>query len=108
MFSSIFDIDDAHLQFVRGKEKLKTFSTTKSIGSGKLMTNHFCEDCGSLMYRVSERYPGHSLLRLGTVDDFNLVEGRLRPTMEIYVKDRCCWVKGLEDDGAAKFDGSPR
>lgn len=60
------------------------------------------------MYRVSERYPGHSLLRLGTVDDFNLVEGKLRPSMEVYEKDRVSWVGGLLGDGVEKFDGSPR
>lgn len=58
------------------------------------------------MYRVSERYPGHSLLRLGTVDDFNLVESKLRPSMEMYEKDRVSWVAGLPDDGVEKFDGS--
>lgn len=71
------------------------------------MTNYFCNTCGSLMYRVSGNYPGHSILRLGTVDDFNLAEGRLRPTMELYCKDRVSWVAGVPGDDVKKFDATP-
>ncbi|KAJ4337139.1 hypothetical protein N0V95_008413 [Ascochyta clinopodiicola] len=107
MFSTLFVIEDSHLQHLRGKENLKTYSTAKSIASGKLMTNHFCGTCGTLMYRVGEAYPGHSLLRLGTVDDFNLAETKLKPTMEVFVKDRVSWVKGVEGEGVLKSDAVP-
>ncbi|KAH7076332.1 Mss4-like protein [Paraphoma chrysanthemicola] len=107
MFSSIFIIADPYLEHVRGRESLKTFAQRKSIASGKLMTNHFCGACGTLMYRTGERLPGLSLLRLGTVDDFNLVEGRLRPDLEIFEKDRVSWVAGLQGEGVVKADGEP-
>ena len=106
MFTSLLVIEDSHLRYVRGQEKLKTYSTAKSPESGNVMTNHFCIECGTLMSRTSAIYPGHNLLRLGTVDDFNLAEGKLKPTAEIYVKDRCSWVKGLEDEGVQKYDGA--
>lgn len=45
------------------------------------------------MYRIGERFPGKSILRAGTVDDFNLVEGELRPGIEMYVEDRVGWLE---------------
>lgn len=60
------------------------------------MTNYFCSACGSLMYRRSARFPGLSILRTGTVDDFSLHEGRLKPRVEQFVKDRVCWVHAVD------------
>jgi hypothetical protein len=37
------------------------------------------------MYRLSEAYPGRNILRIGTVDDFNLHETKLKPKRETYV-----------------------
>lgn len=57
------------------------------------------------MYRVGDSFPGQSILRVGTVDDFNLHETKLRPQSEIFCKDRVSWVSGVE--GAVKFDAMP-
>ena len=72
------------------------------------MTNYFCSTCGSLMYRVGAAFPGVSILRLGSVDDFTLMETKLRPTMEQYNKDRVSWK--LPTDGTTQFveDGFTR
>ncbi|KFA65716.1 hypothetical protein S40285_08322 [Stachybotrys chlorohalonatus IBT 40285] len=102
MFASNFTIADTHLTHVRGRENLKTFSQSRSIGSGKLMTNYFCSTCGSLMYRVGEAFPGVRFLRIGTVDDFRLHETKLRPQVEQFTKDRVGWFTGVE--GAEKFE----
>lgn len=51
------------------------------------------------MYRVGEAYPGHSILRVGTVDDFNLHETKLKPRIEQYAKDRVGWLRGVEGVG---------
>ena len=102
MFASNFTVADSHLKHVRGQENLKTFAESKTIGSGKTMTNYFCQTCGTLMYRVGAAFPGVSFLRLGTVDDFSLHETKLRPTVEQFVKDRVSWVHGV--DGIQKFD----
>lgn len=68
------------------------------------MTNHFCSTCGTLMYRVSSNYPGLSILRIGTVDDFHLHETSLRPRVEQYTKDRVAWLGGVE--GVRQVEGS--
>ncbi|CAI7599257.1 unnamed protein product [Penicillium glandicola] len=104
MFASNFIVVDSHLRHLRGRENLKSYSQSRTIGSGKSMTNFFCSTCGSLMYRVGEAFPGHSILRIGTVDDFNLHETRLRPRIEQYAKDRVGWLHGIE--GFEQVQGS--
>lgn len=54
------------------------------------------------MYRMGLAFPGTSILRIGTVDDFNLHETKLRPQWEQFTKDRVSWVCGVE--GAKKFE----
>lgn len=56
------------------------------------------------MYRVGAKYPGRSILRIGTVDDFHLHETKLRPRVEQYVKDRVDWLSGAT--GVRQVQGS--
>lgn len=97
MFASNFVVKDTHLKHLRGQEKLSTYSIRKTITTGNLMTNHFCSVCGTLMYRVGEGFPGNSILRIGTVDDFNLAETSLKPRLEQFVKDRVSWCGPAKD-----------
>jgi len=103
MFASNFTIADEYLKHLRGKENLKAWGQDVTPGSGKKMTNHFCNTCGTLMYRVGEAYPGVRFLRIGTVDDFSLHETKLKPTIEAYTKDRVSWVNAIE--GAVQHEG---
>ncbi|KAH6988540.1 Mss4-like protein [Ilyonectria destructans] len=96
MFASNFTIADTHLEHLRGQENLKAFAQSKTIASGSLMTNYFCSTCGTLMYRVGAAFPGHSILRVGTVDDFNLHETKLKPRVEQFIEDRVCWLSNLQ------------
>lgn len=79
MFASNFTVADTQLIHLRGREKLTAYAQSRTIASGKTMTNYFCSTCGTLMYRVGERFPGKSILRIGTVDDFSLHETKLKP-----------------------------
>ncbi|KAI2472906.1 Mss4-like protein [Annulohypoxylon bovei var. microspora] len=106
MFASNFIVADTHLTHVRGREALKEYGQSKTIASGHRMTNHFCGTCGSLMYRTAARWPGVSIMRLGTVDDFNLVETKLKPRVEQFVEDRVAWLSGVE--GAEKVVGGAK
>ena len=94
MFASNFTVDNNYLTHVRGRDNLTAYGQSHTIASGKLMTNYFCKTCGTLMYRVNN--PGRSILRIGTVDDFNLHETKLKPQAEIWVKDRVGWVSAVE------------
>lgn len=104
MFASNLTVDDKYLKHIRGQENLKMFGQSKTIGSGKKMTNYFCSNCGTLMYRRGEAFPGLSILRIGTVDDFNLHETKLKPRLEQFTKDRVGWFHGV--DGIRQVEGS--
>ncbi|KAL9130459.1 MAG: hypothetical protein Q9175_007016 [Cornicularia normoerica] len=104
MFASNFTVADTHLKHLRGRDNLKSFSQARTIGSGNTMTNYFCSTCGTLMYRVSSAFLGHSILRIGTVDDFHLHETKLRPGVEQFTKDRVGWLSGVE--GVKQVEGN--
>ncbi|KAJ6545666.1 hypothetical protein B0H19DRAFT_1168227, partial [Mycena capillaripes] len=83
MFASNFIIADAHLTHARGCENLTTYVQSRTIATGNTMTYYFCSTCGTLMYRASSGFPGMSLLPMGTVDNFNLHETKLKPIVEL-------------------------
>jgi len=94
MFASNFIVDDQYLKHARGKENLTAFAQNKTIATANTMTNYFCKTCGTLMYRVSSGYPGKSIMRIGTIDDFNLQETKLKPRVEQFAKNRVSWFSG--------------
>ncbi|KAI1844074.1 hypothetical protein JX265_009663 [Neoarthrinium moseri] len=102
MFASNVTVQDSHVRYTRGQDQLKAWRNETTIGSGEAMTNYFCGTCGGLMYRVGDRFPGLSFLRMGPIDDFNLHETKLRPQVEQYTADRVSWFHGVE--GAEKFE----
>ncbi|KAL9056308.1 MAG: hypothetical protein Q9162_002999 [Coniocarpon cinnabarinum] len=104
MFASNFTVKDTHLKHLRGQGNLKTFGQAHSIGSKQLMTNYFCGTCGTLMYRVGARFPGMSILRIGTIDDFNLADTKIRPTIEQFTKERANWLTPVK--GATETEGT--
>lgn len=106
MFASNFTVSDTYLKHLRGRENLTSFSQSRTIGpdNGHTMTNYFCKTCGTLMYRVGSAWPDHSILRIGTVDDFNLHETKLKPQVEQYTRNRVSWLPGLE--GVRQVDGT--
>jgi hypothetical protein len=59
------------------------------------------------VYRVGAAFPNRSILRLGTVDDFNLVETKLKPTRELFVKDRVSWFKGVDGEKVERWEVVP-
>lgn len=96
MFASNFIIKDQAVEWIRGLDKLTKYSQSKTIATGDSMENQFCSVCGTLMNRVSSGFPGMSILRIGTVDDFNLHETKLKPRIEQFTKDRVSWFHGGE------------
>lgn len=110
MFASNFIVADTHLKHLRGQDKLHNYTMQKTIDTGNAMTSFFCSVCGGLMYRVSSGFPGRSILRIGTVDDFNLQETKLKPRVEQFVKDRVGWLKGGEgvEQQEGNYYGGPK
>lgn len=57
------------------------------------------------MYRVSSGFPDKLVPRIGTVGDFALHEGKLKPRIERFCKDRVSWFKGgVENHDGGYFD----
>lgn len=104
MFASNFTVDEKYAKHVRGQDKLTKFSQNTSIVNGETMSNYFCSVCGTLMYRIGSAFPGLLIMRIGTVDDFNLHETKLKPELEQYTKDRVSWLHGAE--GVKQIEGS--
>lgn len=61
------------------------------------MTNHTCGECGSLLYRTSDGYPGKLAVKVGCIDD---EEGDVPksyiPDVEIFTRSRVPWEKEVE------------
>ncbi|KII86864.1 hypothetical protein PLICRDRAFT_143402 [Plicaturopsis crispa FD-325 SS-3] len=104
MFATNFAVLDTHLKHLRGRENLTSYAQTHTIASGNVMTNHFCTTCGTLMYRTGQGFPGMTVMRLGTVDDFHLHETKLVPRVEQFTKDRVSWLHGAE--GVQQVEGN--
>ncbi|KAF1991104.1 hypothetical protein K402DRAFT_417168 [Aulographum hederae CBS 113979] len=96
MFGANFVVNDDYLKHLRGESNLTQWSNSTTIGTPNTMVNFFCKTCGSLLYRRGTGFPGHSILRIGTVDDFHLMETVLKPRVEQFTKDRVSWLKGVE------------
>jgi hypothetical protein len=93
MFASNFVVLDTHMKHTRGEDKLTRFRQNNTVATGSFMENSFCSVCGTLMYRRSSGYPGASIPRIGTIDDYSLQETKFKPRIETFEKDRVCWLK---------------
>ncbi|KAK4569363.1 hypothetical protein LTR86_003126 [Recurvomyces mirabilis] len=104
MFASNFIVKNSSLKHLSGEDKLTKFAQSQTIATGSTMENSFCSVCGTLMYRRSSGFPTNSVLRIGTVDDFNLHETKLKPRIEQFTKDRVGWFHGGE--GVKQVEGN--
>lgn len=104
-FANNSTVQLSHIQHLRGTSSLKQYAQSTTIASGNSMTNSFCQNCGTLMYRVSSGMPDLAFMRVGTVDDFALHDTVLKPQIEIFAKDRLGWLKPLE--GVKQSEAQP-
>ncbi|KAG9524799.1 hypothetical protein KCU93_g6130, partial [Aureobasidium melanogenum] len=96
MFTTAFVVRDTSLVHKRGESSLGTYARSDTIASGNTMTNYFCKDCGTLMYRRSSGFPGLSIPRVGIVDDVGLHDTKLKPRVEIWCQSKAAWLGGVE------------
>lgn len=72
----------SHIKYIRGQDSVKTYGQSETIGAprnGHTMTEHWCDHCGRLLYRVSSGLPDLAFVRAGAVDDLGLHESLLKP-----------------------------
>ena len=69
----------------------KTFSRT--VESGRAVTNHFCPDCGTTVYWTLDLRPHQIGIALGCFEDADFV----RPARIVWAQHRHEWVRFAED-----------
>lgn len=94
MFATNFSLANHNISSIQGEDHITSYLKADGIDSGNTMTSCFCRKCGTLMYRISSGSPDRKVLRVGTVDDFQLHETILRPRIEQFAKDRVSWFEG--------------
>ncbi|KAL9484328.1 hypothetical protein ACSS6W_003117 [Trichoderma asperelloides] len=90
-FSLNFIVSTDTLKVLKGE--LKTWGFV--VESGNFMSNHCCGECGSLLYRTSTGFPGKMAIKIGCVDDEDLVKSFV-PDVEIFTRNRASWVPAVE------------
>ena len=58
-------------------------------GSGRKVKRSFCPACGSGIVNEPEVWPEYVVIRIGSLDDPNVVTA---PTHEFYAKARAPWI----------------
>lgn len=61
--------------------------------SGNSVERHFCEDCGSPIYSLSEALPEMVLIKAGTLDDCST----LKPEIEVFCSSKIPFSPFLEN-----------
>lgn len=74
------------------------------ILTSNLIASHFCPECGTTMYRTSSRFPGHSVMKIGTIDDLQ-VHDVSKPVQEHFARSRVAWLGPIE--GALECETDP-
>ncbi|KAH6633291.1 Mss4-like protein [Boeremia exigua] len=67
----------------------------KIADGGNEMISNFCGDCGSTMWREGATFPGKRIVKMGTLDDTDIVDN-LTINAELYSGNRPKWVNAQE------------
>ncbi|KNG84756.1 hypothetical protein ANOM_006680 [Aspergillus nomiae NRRL 13137] len=86
-------IPDNHFRITSGSPK--TYSMIHE--SGMHLTTHFCENCGSLLYKTGDReeFKGSVIVLAGTLDRAEDFE-KAKPDAELFAKHRVGWWPRLD------------
>ena len=69
--------------------------TTHGV-SGKPITNFFCGDCGSTLWRESVVFAGLRIVKAGVLDDVRALDNVAAPAMELFVGHRVGWAPQIQ------------
>jgi hypothetical protein len=71
-----------------------------------LLSDHFCPDCGTTLFRHGETFGGINGMRIikaGILDDVNIINNT-KPGAELFAPERVEWVAPLD---GAQLDAMP-
>ncbi|KAH8752351.1 Mss4-like protein [Hyaloscypha sp. PMI_1271] len=91
----------AALTITSGKEHLKSYAAAHP--SGMTLTLHFCENCGTKIYKDmdGEAFKGFAIVQAGTLDagEGGMEIGDVKLGAELWVKNRVPWLGSMEGAG---------
>ncbi|ETI28041.1 hypothetical protein G647_00490 [Cladophialophora carrionii CBS 160.54] len=102
-YSNNIVVPSANFKVTQGTPK----EITKTADSGKSITNCFCPDCGTTLFRYGDSFggiDGMRIIKAGILDDVNVLN-QTKPGAELYAPERIKWVAALE--GAGQIDAMP-
>ncbi|KFX86779.1 hypothetical protein V497_07449 [Pseudogymnoascus sp. VKM F-4516 (FW-969)] len=67
---------------------------TKTSDSGRVITSHFCPDCGTTLWRSGDFFPGGKIVKTGIMDDPKWLENR-QPDAELFPERKVAWLPNL-------------
>ncbi|KAE8441419.1 hypothetical protein EG329_004975 [Mollisiaceae sp. DMI_Dod_QoI] len=81
----------------------------KKVDSGNSIYNHSCGQCGSLLYRTSDGYPGMMVIKAGCIDGIDATTDYV-PDVEIFTRSRAPWIPAIESAKQewADFESGPK
>lgn len=63
--------------------------------NGLKLTINFCDNCGCVIYKTHESFPGSVVALAGTLDEPDGLE-QAKPDMELWTKHRVSWLSSLQ------------
>jgi hypothetical protein len=85
-------VPNSAFKVVAGSDHIKSFE--KKHESGMTLTVHFCDNCGSTLYKEgdSEVFKGVAIVQAGTLDGQEMKLEDVNLGAELYVKYRVGWL----------------
>ncbi|EXJ95331.1 hypothetical protein A1O1_00451 [Capronia coronata CBS 617.96] len=85
----------------------KPSEISKTADTGKPITNCFCRDCGTTLFRYGDTFggvDGMRLIKAGILDDITVINDQ-KPGAEFFAPQRVEWVAAI--DGAGQVEAMP-
>ncbi|KAK5117001.1 hypothetical protein LTR62_006722 [Meristemomyces frigidus] len=96
-YSTNIIVPGENFKVTSGKDK----THAKKADGGNTITSHFCGDCGSTMWRDGETFGTAKVIKAGTLDDPNSLEGA-KPGIELFSPGRISWVQAVPEAAQKK------
>lgn len=86
-FETIAVVSENSLEVIEGQELITTFRINDNADK------NFCSICGTPIYNQVDKYPGFTMVHVGSLDQPGLV----KPAKNIFCESMLPWVKELAD-----------
>jgi hypothetical protein len=87
VFATVAIIDENNLEIIEGQDALTTYQVSEKA------MKHFCSTCGTPIFNLHKKYPGHCMVAVGSLDEPSLVA----PAINIFCESMMPWVKSIAD-----------